>query len=80
LTSDDEIITAIGKLEYFKTKLTGISSYALVIKLADRLHNMSDSPTEKTKVETKEIIKHLRKNRKLSKTHKAIILEIEKYL
>jgi (p)ppGpp synthase/HD superfamily hydrolase len=80
LTSDDEEIKRIGKCEYFKTKLVGMSSYALVIKLADRLHNISDSPTTKMLVDTEHIITHLIKKRKLTKTHKAIVEEIAKIL
>jgi len=78
LTSDQNQIKKIGKLEYLKTKLLGISSYALVIKLADRLHNISDNPTQKTIEDTRELIDHLVINRKLSKTHQIIIEEIRK--
>jgi len=80
LTSDPEEIKQVGKLEYLKTKLVGISSYALVIKLADRLHNISDNPTQKTVEDTLEILSHLRSHRKLSNTHGAIIQEIERKL
>lgn len=76
LTSDNEQIKLIGKLEYLKKKMVGISSYALVIKLADRLHNISDHPTQKTIDDTKIIMDFLEKNRKLTKTHKEIIKEI----
>lgn len=80
LTSDDEQIQSIGKTTYLQNKLSGISSYALVIKLADRLHNVTDSPTDKNKLQTRVIIEHLKKNRKLTKTHKALIAEIERYI
>lgn len=76
LTSDKDLIAKLGKTEYLKVKMTGISSYALVIKLADRLHNLTDGPTEKTIHETKEILSYIEKNRKLTKTHKALIKEI----
>ena len=80
LTSDEDEIDRVGKKEYLKSKMVGISSYALVIKLADRLHNVSDSPTAKTIEDTADILKYLKAWRKLSKTHKEIIKEIEKYL
>lgn len=68
------------KTTYLKNKMVGMSSYGLVIKLADRLHNVTDNPTQKTKDATKEILDYLKKNRKLSKTHKLLVEEIEKYL
>jgi (p)ppGpp synthase/HD superfamily hydrolase len=42
LTSDPEEIEEIGKNEYLTKKMVGMSSYALVIKLADRLSNIMD--------------------------------------
>jgi guanosine-3',5'-bis(diphosphate) 3'-pyrophosphohydrolase len=80
LTSDQKEIDRIGKCEYLKKKLCGISSYALFIKLTDRLSNIMDNPSVKQIAETKEIITHLKKNRKLSKSHKAVIVEIENVL
>lgn len=76
LTNDDSIIKEVGKLQYMKTKLIGISSYALTIKLADRLANMSDKPTQKSINETVEIIKHISKERKLSTTQTALCKDI----
>lgn len=78
LSNDETEIAKLGKLEYQKKKLVGMSSYALVIKLSDRLHNVSDHPTAKMILETIELMNHLQKNRKLSKTHKAIIQDILK--
>ena len=66
LTSDKLEIASIGKLEYLKKKMEGMSSYALVIKLADRLHNISDHPTEKTVRDTVELVQHIAKKRKLT--------------
>ena len=80
LTNDQEAIDKIGKLEYHKQKLVGISSYALVIKLADRLHNMMDSPTDKMKADTRSLIEHLEQNRKLSSAHKKLIEQIKETL
>ena len=76
LTNDEAAIAKIGKLEYQKKKLVGISSYALVVKLADRLHNISDHPTEKMVLQTVELMQYLKANRKLSKTHKAMVEEV----
>ena len=42
LTSDKEKIEISGKEEYLIDKMIGMTSWALVIKLADRLHNLSD--------------------------------------
>lgn len=76
LTNDENAIKAVGKTEYMKKKMIGLSSYALVIKLVDRLHNMSDHPTDKMKTDTIDIIEHLMENRKLSKTQSAICADI----
>jgi (p)ppGpp synthase/HD superfamily hydrolase len=78
LTNDPEQIKKFGKLEYQKRKCLGISSYALVIKLCDRLHNISDQPTDKMVSDTDELLDFLKKNRNLSKTQKEIITAIEK--
>jgi guanosine-3',5'-bis(diphosphate) 3'-pyrophosphohydrolase len=77
MTNDETIMKVVGKREYMAIKLVGISSYALVIKLADRLHNISDNPTDKMKEDTKYLLERLEKYRKLSKTHKSIIKEIK---
>jgi (p)ppGpp synthase/HD superfamily hydrolase len=76
LTSDEAQIKKMGKKNYLTVKMYGMSSYALVIKLADRLHNISDSPTLKMVNDTREMLVGLEQRRKLSKTHKAIIKEI----
>lgn len=66
LTSDPDAITRIGKLEYLKAKMTGMSSYGLTIKLADRLHNISDRPTAKMVRDTLDILAHLQATRRLT--------------
>lgn len=76
LTNDEEEIKRIGKLAYHKQKLLGISSYALIIKLADRLHNISDNPSAKMVLETLELMEHLKKNRKLTKSQSELVGEI----
>ncbi|MEX3984275.1 HD domain-containing protein [Paraburkholderia sp. EG287A] len=78
LTNDDDEIKRIGKLEYHSRKLLGISSYALYIKLADRLHNISDHPTKNMVRDTLELMRRLRAGRKLTKGQKEMASEIER--
>lgn len=80
MTSDPEMIKKMGKLEYLKKRLVGMSSYALVDKLCDRLYNINDNPTPKMIADTKELMVFLKDNRKLSETHLAIIQDIESSL
>jgi len=42
LTSDKEKLEISGKEEYLIDKMLSMSSWALVIKLSDRLHNLND--------------------------------------
>lgn len=80
LTSDPVELKRVGKLEYLKSHMLGMSSYALFLKLCDRLANLSDHPSIKQLEETREILKHLKANRKLTKSHLSVITEIEKIL
>lgn len=87
LTSDKGEIEKLGKAEYLSRKMAGMSSWALVIKLADRLDNVQDIATAKTpewrrkyKAETESVLKRLEKERVLSGTHKKIIGMIRKKL
>jgi guanosine-3',5'-bis(diphosphate) 3'-pyrophosphohydrolase len=87
LTSDEEEIKKIGKTAYLANKMSKMSSWALVIKLADRLDNVKDITTAKTpewrskyRKETEDIINTLESSRHLSKAHKDIIKEIRKKL
>jgi (p)ppGpp synthase/HD superfamily hydrolase len=63
-----------------------MSSWGLVIKLADRLDNVSDLKDasekfrEKYSKETKYILNQLEKNRELTKTQNKIMREIKKKL
>lgn len=77
LKNDDAEIARVGKLAYHSKKLLGISSYALVIKLADRLHNISDNPTRKMVEETLVLMQRLRDGRKLTRTQLALVEAIE---
>jgi (p)ppGpp synthase/HD superfamily hydrolase len=77
LTNDAAEIALVGKLAYQTKKVLGISSWALVCKLVDRLHNIMDRPTQKTLADTLVLLDKLRKGRKLSKTHLRIMADIE---
>ena len=76
LTNDQKSIEQYGKLEYHKKKLVALSSYGLVIKLADRLHNINDHPTSKMIDDTLELMDHLEKNRMLTETQKKLMQDI----
>lgn len=87
LTSDPKEIAKIGKTVYLKKKMEKMTSYALVIKLADRRHNvedMADSPKAFQKrytKETLEILNYLESwVRKLTKTHQKMINKIRSAL
>lgn len=80
LTSDPEQIKKMGKAQYLAHKMAAMSSYALVIKLADRLDNVKDITTARTpewrqkyKKETEHILNYIEKTRALSDTHKIFI-------
>ncbi len=83
LTTNEDMKNALGKQQYLSIKMKNMSSWALVIKLCDRLDNVNDllncrDETFKNKYinETVEIIDYLLKNAKLSDTHLTIIEQI----
>ena len=83
LTSDKAKIEKLGKAEYLTQKMIHMSSWGLVIKLADRLDNVADIKTAKTpewrrryRTETENILTQLEQNRKLSGTHQNLIAAI----
>lgn len=86
LTTDEDLKNEIGKERYLEIKMKNMSSWALVIKLCDRLDNVSDLKISNEEFrnryskETIDIIDYLIKNRYLSKTHLNIIKEILKSL
>lgn len=80
LTNDKTEIEKIGKLEYMKNKLRGLSSYALTIKLADILDNISDSPNDKQFALYKELVYYILSIRMLSSTQSHIVYEILKVI
>jgi len=79
LTSDKELIAEKGKEVYLLEKMLNISSYSLVIKLVDRLENLSDmdNMSDEFKIKTithnKFIVEGLKKDRNLTKTHLKLI-------
>lgn len=80
LTSDPEQIKKVGKAHYLAHKMAAMSSYALVIKLADRLDNVKDITTARTPqwrtkyaAETNQILNYIEKTRALSGTHQKLI-------
>jgi GTP pyrophosphokinase len=81
LTSDLEQIKKVGKKEYLAKKMAhDMSSYGLVIKLADRLDNVQDIATAKDekwraryKAETEHILDYIEQHRVLSGTHKKLV-------
>lgn len=87
LTTDEDMKNALGKQQYLSIKMKNMSSWALDIKLCDRLDNVNDllkcqddSFKKKYLNETIEIIDYLLKNAKLTNTHLAIIEEIIRIL
>jgi GTP pyrophosphokinase len=84
LTLNKEKYETIGKTKYLCQEVVKMSSYALCIKLCDRLDNvrdmrkMPDDFKKKYKSETWEIINTLEQNRKLSKTQKKLVKLIKK--
>jgi hypothetical protein len=70
----------MGKKNYLAQKMAAMSSYALVIKLADRLDNVRDITTARTPqwrakyaAETNHILDYIEKNRVLTGTHQQLI-------
>lgn len=88
LTSDPEQIKKFGKTKYLIDKMLKMSSWGLVIKLADRVHNTSDLADEKTSPafrrkyvnETNKILDELENKRELSVSQKKLVYKIKKNL
>jgi len=82
LTTDKDMKAEIGKTRYLEIKMKNMSSWALVIKLCDRLDNISDLSIcseefrKRYTEETIAIIEYVLQNRNLSKTHIHIIKDI----
>lgn len=76
LYSDPAEVKKVGKNEYLKKKCVAMSSYGLTLKLCDRLGNIMDGPTEKYLQDTVELMHHIIRNRKVTKTQQKIIDDI----
>jgi (p)ppGpp synthase/HD superfamily hydrolase len=90
LTTDEEKLAISGKEEYLIDKMLNMSSWALVIKLADRLHNLKDfhkimnGDDEKRKAwviryatQTKNIVKEITWFRELTQSQKVLVRRIK---
>lgn len=82
LTTDEDMKNIMGKDCYLAIKMKNMSSWALVIKLCDRLDNISDLEASSEDFrqhyidETISIMDYLLRNRDLSRTHIVIIEHI----
>jgi hypothetical protein len=80
LTSSEIAINKIGKVSYLIKKMNNMSPEALLVKLADRLDNVSDLPegnfSKKYKKQTQCILQGL--DRQLLPAHKVLISQIAK--
>jgi (p)ppGpp synthase/HD superfamily hydrolase len=89
LTLDKSKYESIGKTEYLAQELIKMSSYALAIKLCDRLDNvcdmekMDDMFKDRYVAETQTLLDRLQQRDKLTKTHLALMeliqVELNKY-
>lgn len=86
LTTAKLVPKLIGKAQYLSQKMEHMTSYALVIKLCDRLDNISDlngctpEKRDRTLKDTRYIMDYLKSHRELTNTHKKIMQDIEKVL
>lgn len=80
LTDDKVEMKKVGKLEYCKKRWFGLSSYALYIKLCDRLYNISDNPTDEAVGITKDLLDHIEEKRKLTQSQLALVGEIRRVI
>ena len=78
LTNDPVQVRVLGKEAYMNAKLTSLSSWALVIKLADILANSTDQPNRKMVNRMAANVTHLKRNRQLSGTQMMMVAEIER--
>lgn len=79
LTNDPEEMRRMGKRAYVDEKLLKLSNYALVVKLADMLSNITDNPTFGTLERIHHHIDFLKSKRELTGTQKKIVAHIENY-
>jgi Guanosine polyphosphate pyrophosphohydrolases/synthetases len=86
LTTDKDMLKEIGKERYQAIRFKNMTSWALTIKLCDRLHNTEDLNDadnefrERYANQTRNILDFLEENRELTKTQIIIIKDIRKNL
>ncbi|GHS98363.1 hypothetical protein FACS189421_06820 [Bacteroidia bacterium] len=80
LTNDYDEVIRIGKTKYIDRKLMDLSHYALVVKLADMLANLTDSPTPAIIRRIAHHMEFLEENRVLTPAQKRIVGHIKYYL
>lgn len=86
LTTASYVPKLEGKDVYLSRKMENMTNYALVIKLADRLDNLSDlsSTTDEKRIrilnQTKNIVDYLVEHRVLTSTQQKLVDEINKIL
>lgn len=80
LTNDRKEIETMGKQAYLDKKLLALSNYALAIKLADMLANITDSPTNDMLRRIAHHIDFLKSNRELTGSQGKIVNHIEQVL
>jgi len=86
VTSDKLQAKALGKPNYLLNKMLKMSDNALLIKLADRLHNLQDIATvspefaKKMREQTRFIIIGIKEKRNLNSTQKKLIRMISKII
>ena len=78
--TNDKNYDGMPKLEYMNQKLQSLSNYALVIKLADILDNISDLPTPKQLERYSMQLKYLLAYRQLTESQKKIAERIIEYI
>ena len=83
LTSSEEFLDVMGKPDYLLDKMATMSDKALIIKLCDRLQNISDGYNASERFrsnyykETRYIIGGLKMNRNLNQIQQRIVDQIE---
>lgn len=84
VSNDFEMIKKYGKKHYMSNKVLTLSNYGLVIKLCDRLDNISDlsiaTPDFRNKytIETEYLVQILEDFRNLTETQKKLVTEIKR--
>ena len=80
VTNDSHLIKVYGKEEYMNHKLKGMSSYALVIKIADMIANVSDQPGKPQINRIRNHYHYIRENVSITATHLKMLNTLNKIL